>query len=278
MQHATGTRAVDLDAIAREMMAAQDEVRQIAPFSSRIPGFGNDAAYAVARIIHDARVKAGWVPRGRKIGFTNPVLWDQYGVREPIWGHVYDRTVVMSSGSPITCRLGRHAEPRIEPEIVVHFRSAPAPAMDLGEILACIDWIAGGFEIVQSHFPGWSFRAADTIADGGLHAALLVGEPREVRKLGNNLLSDLETVSVSLWCGGECRERGKGSNVMGSPLAAVKHLLGVLASQPHAQGIQAGEMVTTGTLTPALPVLPGETWHTEFQGLDLPGIAVAFEH
>jgi 2-keto-4-pentenoate hydratase len=40
---------------------------------------------------------------------------------------------------------------------------------------ACIDWIAHGIEIVQSHFPGWKFQAADTIADWALHGRSFLG-------------------------------------------------------------------------------------------------------
>ena len=268
---------IDLRAIAQEMKAAQDEVRQIAPFTSRFTGFDNEAAYNVARLIHDQRVEEGFVPIGRKIGFTNPEMWDLYGVREPIWAPIYDRTVVMSSGSPVRCRLGGFTEPKIEPEIILHFRSTPSPTSDLDDILECVDWFAHGIEIVQSHFPGWVFRAPDTIADWALHGTLLVGEPQDMSKLGDNLLRDQETFSVALSCDGSCRERGKGSNVLGSPLAAISHLLAVLAKQPQARPLEAGEMVTTGTLTTALPVHPGETWETEVEGIALPGMTVAFE-
>ncbi len=90
---------------------------------------------------------------------------------------LYDKTVMRLSAAHTTCPIGRFAEPKIEPEIVVHFRSAPPVTNDLAEILACVDWIAHGIEIVQSHFPGWQFQAADTIADWTLHGTLLVGDP-----------------------------------------------------------------------------------------------------
>jgi 2-oxo-3-hexenedioate decarboxylase len=40
--------------------------------------------------------------------------------------------------------------------------------------------------------------------------------------------------------------------------------------------LQAGEIVTTGTLTRALHVRPGETWTAAFDGVSLEGIAVRF--
>lgn len=69
---------------------------------------------------------------------------------------------------------------------------------------------------------------------------------------------------------------GIGTNVLGSPLAAVAHLIGVLAKQPHYGPLQANEMVTTGTVTTAQSVRVGETWRTDLRGIALPGLSVEF--
>ena len=130
---------------------------------------------------------------------------------------------------------------------------------------------------MQSHFPGWKFRAADTIADGGLHATLLLGEPVEVKRLGPGVISDLERFTIALSCNGTVRERGLGANALGNPLNAVAHLITVLAKQPHTLSIQEGELVTTGTLTAALPIRAGQTWTTNLDGISLPGISISFE-
>jgi 2-oxo-3-hexenedioate decarboxylase len=47
--------------------------------------------------------------------------------------------------------------------------------MDETALLACIDWVGHGFELVQSIFPGWKFSAPDAVAAFGLHGALLIG-------------------------------------------------------------------------------------------------------
>ena len=268
--------AFNLHAIAQEMKAAQDEARQIAPLTSQLSGFDDAVAYDVAHLIHQARINEGAVPVGRKIGFTNPNMWSLYGVGEPIWAYVYDTSVIHLSDAHPKCRIGRFVEPKIEPEIVLHFRSAPPVDDDLAEILACVDWMAHGIEIVQSHFPGWKFQAADTIADWALHGTLLVGKPQDVGQLGADLITVLERFSVTLSCDGQAREVGRGSNVLGSPLAAIAHLLAVMAKQRRGLQLEANELVTTGTLTPALPIHAGETWRTELHGIALPGISVQF--
>jgi len=82
---------------------------------------------------------------------------------------------------------------------------------------------------------------------------------------------------VELSCDGAPRDRGAGANVLGSPLAALAHLLRVLAQLPAMPPLAAGEIVTTGTLTRALPIHAGETWSTTVEGIDLPGISASFE-
>jgi len=82
----------------------------------------------------------------------------------------------------------------------------------------------------------------------------------------------LPAVQVELSRGGELIDRGVGANVLGSPLLALGYLLDLLKGQPLA----AGEIVTTGVLTDAHPVAPGERWSTRFSGLPLPGLAVEF--
>ena len=270
----------DLRAIARRMKSAQDEVRQIEPFTSAGRGgsFDMAAAYEVARLIRETRVAEGAVPVGRKIGFTNPGMWARYGVRQPIWGPMYDRTVVrLPAGQASTeCSLAGLAEPKIEPEIVFGLRSAPAAGSGTAALLDCIEWVAHGFEMVQSHFPGWRFEAPDAIADGSLHGLLLLGEPQPVARLGAGLEEALASFSVALDRDSIEVETATGAAVLGSPLAALAHLVEVLAGQPQSPPLAAGEIVTTGTITAAYPVQPGETWRSRVQGIGLPGLEVRF--
>ena len=265
---------MNVEELARELKRAQDGRRLVVPPSSRVNGFDAAAAYQVARLIHEARLREGAVPVGRKIGFTNREIWPVYGVFEPIWAYVYDTTVARLTGSRATVRIERFApDPRIEPEIVLHFRAAPPVGGDPAAVLACVDWVAHGFEIVQSHFPDWKFQLADTIADSSLHGTLLVGEPRGVEALGADPATRLERFTIALACDGTVRDRGRGANALGSPLAAVAHLTSVLAAQ-RAPAIQAGELVTTGTLTHAPLIRAGETWSTVLDGIDLPDLTV----
>lgn len=270
----------DIARLATTMLAAQDNVRQLPPLTSERSDFDLPSAYAVAEQVMQSRRRNGALTVGRKIGFTNAALWEVYAVRQPIWGWMYEHSVAhlaAQAGAGVgTCRIGHFTEPKIEPEIVLHFHRAPPPDADVAGLLACIDWVAHGFEIVQSHFAGWRFQVADTVADGGLHGCLVVGQAVPVAALGDDPIKALARFSLSLDCDGARRDQGSGANVLGSPLAAVLHLIQVLADQPGAQAIQAGELVTTGTITLAHPIRAGECWTTELQGIALPGLQVSF--
>ena len=270
-------KELNLQDIAIEMKLAQDHCRKIAPFTSLKKEFGIADAYAVASMINKMRVNEGSVPVGRKIGFTNPKMWSAYKVYEPIWAYVYDKSVVHLSSENSNCYIGNFSEPKIEPEIVMHFCSNPPTDAGPEEILSCIDWIAHGIEIVQCHFPNWKFKTADTIVDSGLHAKLYVGEPQKLKNPEQDLISKLESFSISLSCDGIFQEQGTGSNVLGSPLKAVSHLIKVITNYPGTPHLQAGELVTTGTLTTAFTIKSGQKWNTNLSGINIPGISIQFD-
>jgi 2-oxo-3-hexenedioate decarboxylase len=267
---------LDLDSLALEMKEAQDLVLQIKPFSEREHGFDLSCAYKVANLIHRARIAEGAHPIGRKIGFTNPDMWSIYGVSDPIWAYVYDTTVVQLQDLHTKCPVNRFSEPKIEPEIIFHLCSDLSAQADLPDVINAIDWVAHGFEIVQSHFPGWIFQAPDTVADGALHGALLVGPHMPLHKLGINPASALESLKVELSCEGKLIETGSGSNVLGNPLTAIVHLASVLNNQPDHAPLKAGEIISTGTITTAQAIHADQTWQSNVKGAALAGLTVEF--
>jgi 2-oxo-3-hexenedioate decarboxylase len=267
--------ALDPAACAAELLAAGGDGRSIAAFTARDPAFDAAAAYLVAEALHRARLARGERLAGRKIGFTNRSLWPLYGVHEPIWGHVYDTTLVDARGGRADIPIGPLPEPRIEPEVVLHFAAAPPAAADEAAILACVDWIAHGFEIVQCPFRDWKFKLADTVAANGLHGALVVGPPVPVAGIAD-CARTLRELRLTLLRDGAPVAEGIGANALGSPLLAFAHFAGVLARLPQFAPVAAGEVVTTGTLTDAFPVKPGETWSARIEGIALPGLAVTF--
>ena len=267
--------ASDIDALAGELIALNDAGGLVAPFSARYAGLSAERGYRAAARLHAHRLARGWKPAGRKIGFTNRGIWPRYGVYEPMWGTVYDKTVVVARHNRAVVPLAGLAQPRIEPEICFGLKASPPVTHDPDELLAAIEWIAHAVEIVQCHHPDWKVTIADCTADNGLHGRLIVGTPIPVGELPG-LAAQLPALRVELRKGAMVVDRGVGANVLDSPLEALAFLVGVLARQPDAPPLAAGEIVSTGTLTDAHPVTAGETWSTSFAGLPLAGLELRF--
>jgi 2-oxo-3-hexenedioate decarboxylase len=267
--------SADISAIAAEIFATLGTGRQVSPFTARPAGLTVADAYRVSAALNAMRQARGEKPLGRKIGFTNRTIWPEYGVYAPIWGFVYDSTV-HALGATAALPLSGFAQPRIEPEIVFGLAAAPAAGMDEAALLSCLEWVAHGFEIVQSVYPQWKFAAADTIAADGVHAALLVGPRHPIAPRAGEWQAELSRFDIDLFCDGHHIDRGNAVNVLDGPLAALRHLVGLLAHDPINPPLAAGEIVTTGTLTRAMPVKPGETWNTALHGIPLDGIRLRF--
>ena len=223
-------------------------------------------AYRDALAVRALRIARGEVPAGYKIGFTNRTIWQRYGVFAPIWGTVWNTNLTHCEGAGAVSLAGT-TQPRLEPEIVFGLAAPPPADATLEQVFACVDWLAPGFEVVQSHAPGWKFSAAETVADGGLHARLLVGRRTPVRALaGSGVALDdrLAASGVRLLHEGHLIEAGQGRNVLDGPLHALRHFVRELQACPGAPALRAGDVVTTGTWTDAWPLLPGQRWHAVF--------------
>src|SRR5215208_1487762 len=84
----------------------------------------------------------------------------------------------------------------------------------------------------------------------------------------------LSTFRISLLRNGADVEHGTGANVLDGPLSALRHLVGLVMDDPSSPKLSAGEIVSTGTLTRAMPIAPGERWSTKLSGIQLSGMSV----
>ena len=264
---------------AEEVIRRADSASLAEPFSACEPGFSLDDAYRISREVLRRRESSGWRRIGRKIGFTNRTIYGQYRVFAPIFGYMYRETVLFASGTErgyeAALSLQGLAQPQIEPEIFFTLRSPPPRSDDPLALLGAIESYGHGFEIVQCHFPDWKFTAADTVADLGLHGRYVFGSRVAIQPGSERDLADsLAAFRLKLHRDGEPVAEGGGELVLGSPLNALAHLVQVLASLPDHPPLSAGELITTGTLTAAMPIAPGQTWSTRLEGLDLPGLTL----
>ena len=265
--------------IAEEIIAARAAGARLAPFTGRIPGFGFDEAYQVAGIVACRRAARSPVT-GRKIGFTNPALWEAAGLTHPVWGNMFEETVTRTGpgGETPAIDMAGSVEPKVEIEVVVVLRSVPERGDRGAAVARHVAEIGFGFEIVDSPYPGWNMRPADAVAAGGIHHGLAVGptvpvtDPEATAAAMAALTVSMTRAPAGDPAAAEHVADGEGRMVLGNPLDAV----GVLVEMAADRGspLAAGEIVTTGSLAPPLPAAAGQFYRAEAGNGALPAASV----
>ena len=262
--------------LAQRLLAAWDSAGLLDLPSAEAPSFEAAEAFAAADEVRRLRIARGERPLGYKIGFTNRGIWQRYGVHRPIWGPVWDSTTLLLDGVSASVSLRGLSQPRLEPEVVFGFARSPTAGMSLAELQGCLAWVAHGFEIVHTHFEGWRFTAADTVADFALHGRLCIG-PRVPVQGWDNLAADLAALRVELLCDSRVVDCGQGAVVLDGPLNALRLWVDAMAEHTPSWPVRPGDVVTTGTITDAWPLQPEQTWSTRLSDARLAALMLRTE-
>ena len=266
---------LETHALAREMLSAYITGAVVTPPSARDSAFDLNAAYAVEAEYAALRRRDGRTTAGLKVGYANKAVWRVLKLDSLVWAHMYDDTVHYAGSGRAEITLPYDRSTKIEPEIV--FRLAqPVPAGAApAVVLQHVDWLAIGFELIDCPYPDWQFKPADFVAGFGLHLALVAGQPLAV---GQNaipeLIDRLASFRVRVSKNVEFVEEGSGRNSLRSPALCLAELAAALARQPGGSPLDAGDLVSTGTLTAGHPVARCETWSVEVEGLPLSSLSV----
>ena len=257
--------------MANELLLSRDQSRICQTSKNAAVDITLDKAYEVGHFLHESLIGRGFKPAGRKIGFTNSSTWEEYKVDMPIWASTYEQTNHFAYQGKFILNIGKLVAPRIEPEIMFKLsREFPRDDHSSEKIVSCLEWAAIGFEIVDCHYPEWRCSASGAVADFGLHAGLVIGEPWLLKNLDPGMVADqLRDLQVNLCLNGQTIDQGVGKNALGSPLLALGWLDKLLKSQSWATKIRAGEIITTGTLTKVPFVHGGERWNVTVSGAPL---------
>lgn len=243
------------------------ERREIVPAPSSLDGgIDLDTAYAVEAEIAKARRAEGRQTVGWKVGYASKAMWRALKLDTLVWAHIYDDTVRYADWNDATLSIAAMFAPKIEPEIVFKLAKTPA-SRDPAAVLEAVEWYALGFEIIDCVFPDWTFQPADFVASRGLHAALYVGEPVYVEPEDiAQLVTDLSTFTVRLLRNNELVEEGGAKNALKGPAACIGELLEAMQRR-GGETLQAGDIISTGTLTTSLPITAGDTWIASLNGI-----------
>ena len=253
--------------LVRKLLSARDRRRTTQPPTLGMEEFDLDGAYRVGAALDRCLRERGYRRAGWKVGFTNKAIWPRFGLDEPILGPVYDRTVWTAAPTAKLSLAGFHA-PQLEVEVVfgIDQRGDGTDPCRPG-------WMALGFEIVDCHYPGWRLTPLDSVADFALHGALVVGSRVERgTPLFDERIDALDQLAVRLLRNEQPAARGRASDVLGNPLAALELVPRLQSRYGDDPSSLSSVVVSTGTMTGLSRLAPGERWRVEAEGVELPGL------
>jgi 2-keto-4-pentenoate hydratase len=255
----------DLINLADALMQAERDRKSVPPLTDTFPDMTDDEAYEIQLLNVRRRVDRGGRIRGHKIGLTAKSMQELFGVDEPDYGHLFDD---MFEYEAMTVRTERYIAPRVEIETAfILGRTIEGSNVTVADVIRAVEWVVPSIEIIDSRIRDWRIKLADTIADNGSSAGVVLGgRPVRVSDL------DLRNLSASLYIDDELVESGNTSAVLGNPITAVAWLAKALSR--HGITLEEGHVVLPGTCVRAVPVHAGASVRGHFA--DLGDVSVHF--
>lgn len=244
--------------IASALADAESRRADVVRFTLADPDLDLAAAYRVqARNI--ARRTDGGHPRvGVKLGLTSRAKQQQMGVAAPLTG-ILTADMTLGAGAPVPTAELIHA--RVEPEIAfVLAADLVGPGITADDARAAVASVHAALEIIDSRYRDFDFRLPDVVADNASSARYVLSSaalaPHEI---------DVTSEPVALVIDGETVATATGAATMGDPYVALALAANDLATR--GDRLRAGEVVLSGALTDARPLLAGTVAEARFATL-----------
>lgn len=250
MTHDECLRAADI------LLGARRERAPIAALPEAVRPRTLPEAYAIQDAVIE---RLGGAVAGYKIGATSAAAQSFLGLDGPFYGRIPPDSVL---SSPAELSLDAFPFALIEPEFAVTLGAdLPPRAGGYGQadVADAVASVHPAFEVVTSAY-GEAWRSAGALAlvsDNGVYARLVLG-PAVV----DWRPFELATHPVRFTKNGGAEGEGTGANALGHPLAALAWLA---SAAPN--GLRAGQVVTTGVVTPFLYAASGDRLEADFGAL-----------
>jgi 2-keto-4-pentenoate hydratase len=195
---------------------------------------------------------------GWKIAATSEAGQKQINVDGPMAGRILRETVIADGG---TASMAGNEMRVGEPEFAFRMRAdlPPRPSpYTVAEVLDAVDTLHPAIELPDSRFSDFlSAGAAQIIADNACAHLFVLGPATRSNWRALDLVEHRPVITLR-----ENRFIGHGKNVLGDPRIA----LAWLANELRQLGLtlRAGEVVTTGTCHPPLPIEAGDVFEADF--------------
>lgn len=249
-------------ALEKEMQIlvdAEKARKPVGPVSDLVSGgLSLDDAHRICERNIEKRIKAGEKMAGFKIGFTNLAVREKMGLPDSTYGYLMD-SMLLKSGVDVA--MSGLIAPKIECEICFKLKQPlQGKGLSTEQVISATEAVCASFEICDARIKDWKCPYNDFFADNGFSARVVLSG-KWVPAAGFDFLNE----KVVLTQGGKELAQGTGALAMGHPAKAVAWLAGSLAGR--GKGLEAGQIVMTGTLTPILPIEKSATYVAKFSTL-----------
>ena len=230
-------------------------------------GFGNDLSLADAQC-----AKAKLTQRlpqvqgaavGYKAAFTNPAMYERFGVTGPEWGVMFDK-MMLNSGAKLPARFG--ARPLYEADFVAVVKDAGlADAKTQLEALQHISAVVPFIELPDLMLEGAATGSALIATNVGFRGGAL--GPRVAVEPTQAFLDALANMTVVMTEDRSGKElgRAKGDILMKHPINAAMWLAQAL--KKDGVTLKPGDLLSLGGYIPPTPTQPGTTITVKYLGL-----------
>lgn len=230
---------------------ALQSARTIDTASAGLEELSVDEAYEVQALLIEKKIQEGERVIGWKVGATSQAILEMLrGVTdEPVLGCMTSRSVY-PNGSSIPA--SRFCTPAFEGEIaLIMERPLKGPGITSADVVRAAFGVMASVEIVDSRVDVRDGNYRNIIADNSAHAGILLGPTvKAVTEL------DLRLEGVMISKNGRLVGSGCGCEALGSPIHVVAWLANKLAQ--FDRGIEAGEIISTGSLGQIAPLEAGD--------------------
>ncbi len=246
-----------VDRLAELLIAARSAGSPI----DSVPDELMPSTMAEAEAVDDAvAALTGWPVLGWKIGCTSIYAQELLGTDGPFAGRVYE---VVDSGAVLE-DAALPVEPLLEGELAFTIgTSIPAEQepLDRSALIHAVANVRPAIEVVGGRYA--TFVGLDVrliIADAGANSIVALGPAAD----GVDL-TQLGSVEATMTVDGDVTGSGSGADVLGDPLTALHWLIGHLSNRSI--GLEAGQVVSTGTATQVAPLHVGSSATATFNGV-----------
>ena len=234
------------EAMVADLVGARITRRPIAPLTHTYGAMSIDEAYRVQDGVTRMIVESADEVVGYKVAFAGQAARDAWGVRECVYGPLF-QSMAVADGGAVDLAAFITFDAEVEVAFVVG-RRIDKPVKDVAQLRGLVCSVCAALDLPTQRYDARIARprAADVVADGAGACRFVLGPPVDPATV------DVDKLTLTITRDGKEVHRGESARVMGGPWRSLLWLANALIAR--GQALQPGDVVLSGAV--AAPYSP----------------------